>query len=319
MTDAGRGERLLEGQLHIHHVQFDTQALGRRHHRLSYEQSIRPYKARRLRAHGGAAPPAQRTLHSSTSVEKFTPARGSPSAWARRHRGPPDRRHRHGRQDADAWTEPLSNDHAAGRVRRHRVRPVALVPRRPARQHLLARPRRRHPHVGPRPGRSADRRAQGLDLPRPARRARRSTRARTSTSTPTRPLAPGLVDGSFRELALWTIDDNPITDSTLNLRAEPWADRLGAGRRPVDCCSAPGRTATRSRRCRWPTAATRSCIRTINVGDAIDTLHIDGHRFRWRSALHRTRRQAGRDCRSTRCTTASPSASRRSSRAAPAA
>ena len=42
----------------------------------------------------------------------------------------------------------------------------------------------------------------------------------------TNPLAPGLVDGSFRELALWTIGDNPVTDSTLNLRAEPWSERL---------------------------------------------------------------------------------------------
>src|SRR5215211_8393437 len=39
-------------------------------------------------------------------------------------------------------------------------------------------------------------------------------------------LAPGLVNGSFREVALWTIGDNPITDSTINLRAEPWSERL---------------------------------------------------------------------------------------------
>ncbi|GAB3861841.1 hypothetical protein GCM10028801_26420 [Nocardioides maradonensis] len=40
------------------------------------------------------------------------------------------------------------------------------------------------------------------------------------------PLAPGLVDGSFRELALWTINDNDADAySTLNLRANPLVDR----------------------------------------------------------------------------------------------
>ena len=34
-----------------------------------------------------------------------------------------------------------------------------------------------------------------------------------------------VVDGSFREVALWEIDENPNTDATLNLKAEPWADR----------------------------------------------------------------------------------------------
>ena len=42
-----------------------------------------------------------------------------------------------------------------------------------------------------------------------------------------RPLSPGLVTGSFRELALWTINDNDRADySTLNLKAEPLATRL---------------------------------------------------------------------------------------------
>ena len=39
------------------------------------------------------------------------------------------------------------------------------------------------------------------------------------------PLAPGLVDGSFREMVIWTLDDNPVTDSTINLHAAPFSDR----------------------------------------------------------------------------------------------
>ena len=39
-------------------------------------------------------------------------------------------------------------------------------------------------------------------------------------------LAPS-VPGSFREMALWSIDENPVTDATLNLRAAPFSDRNG--------------------------------------------------------------------------------------------
>src|SRR3712207_7594239 len=35
-----------------------------------------------------------------------------------------------------------------------------------------------------------------------------------------------LKTSSFREVALWTIDDNTVTDSTINLKATPWADRI---------------------------------------------------------------------------------------------
>ena len=79
----------------------------------------------------------------------------------------------------------------------------------------------------------------------------------SSTSARRARSRPGLVDGAFREMALWTINDNPVTDSTINLRAAPWADRL-ATTPTRRCCSPPTGTATRTRRCRGPTAATRS-------------------------------------------------------------
>lgn len=43
----------------------------------------------------------------------------------------------------------------------------------------------------------------------------------------TNALATGFVDKSFREFSVWTINNNPLTDSTLNLRSEPWGDRGG--------------------------------------------------------------------------------------------
>ena len=78
----------------------------------------------------------------------------------------------------------------------------------------------------------------------------------------TSPLVPGLVNGSFRELALWTIDDNDKGDySTLNLRANPLVGQTGQGqpvqlvhlRRPGDTAAAalperPARGADHQRR-----------------------------------------------------------------------
>src|SRR5207244_8288421 len=91
-------------------------------------------------------------------------------------------------------------------------------------------------------------------------------------------LAPGLVDGSFREMALWTIDDNPNTDATLNLKAEPWADRLAENpdQSLVLSSYTHGDPITP-----LPEAYPGDpfVIRTINVGPTVDTLHVDGHRF----------------------------------------
>ncbi|MBC7645334.1 MAG: hypothetical protein H7123_09410, partial [Thermoleophilia bacterium] len=90
-------------------------------------------------------------------------------------------------------------------------------------------------------------------------------------------LAPGLVDGSYRELALWQIDDNPTTDSTLNLRAEPWADRLlkDPDRSLLFSSFIHGDPFTPLPRAY---VGDPFVIRTINVsGTAVDTLHVDGH------------------------------------------
>ena len=91
-------------------------------------------------------------------------------------------------------------------------------------------------------------------------------------------LAPGLVNGSFREMALWTIDENPGVDSTLNLRAEPWADRLAQNGDSSLLFSsyAHGDPFTPLPQAY---AGDPFVIRTINVSDSVDTLHVDGSRF----------------------------------------
>ena len=91
------------------------------------------------------------------------------------------------------------------------------------------------------------------------------------------PLAPGLVNGSFREFVLWTIDQNPTTDSTLNLRAEPLSDRRAVDPDPSLLYSSyrHGDPYTPIPRAY---AGDPFVIRTINVSPGVDTLHIDGNR-----------------------------------------
>ncbi len=89
------------------------------------------------------------------------------------------------------------------------------------------------------------------------------------------PLAPGLVEGSFREMVIWTLDDNPVTDSTINLHAAPWSDR---GTDP----------SLRFSSYKWgdPTTPLLRAypgdpvvIRAIHVGPTIDSFRVDGHHF----------------------------------------
>src|SRR4051812_12581479 len=94
----------------------------------------------------------------------------------------------------------------------------------------------------------------------------------------TNPLAKGIVNGSFREAVLMEIDENPITDSTINLRAEPWANRLLDNPDPSLLFSSythgdPHTPIPKA----YPNDPI--VVRTINVGPSVDTLHIDGHHF----------------------------------------
>ncbi len=89
------------------------------------------------------------------------------------------------------------------------------------------------------------------------------------------PLAAGLVDGSFREMVIWTLDDNPVTDSTINLHAAPWSDR---GTDPSLRFSSytwgdPGTPLLRA----YP--GDPVVIRAIHVGPTIDSFRMDGHNF----------------------------------------
>jgi manganese oxidase len=100
-------------------------------------------------------------------------------------------------------------------------------------------------------------------------------------------VAPG-IPGSFRELAIWTIDENPAAlpgavaaagvESTINLRAAPWADRLAANPDPskIFDSSVHGDPNTPLPRM-YP--GDPFVVRAINVSPNMDTVHFDGNRW----------------------------------------
>src|SRR4029077_20726912 len=89
------------------------------------------------------------------------------------------------------------------------------------------------------------------------------------------PMAKGLVEGSFREMVIRTLDDNPVTDSTINLHAAPFSDR---GTDPSLRFSSytygdPNTPLLRA----YP--GDPVVIRAIHVGPTIDSFRMDGHNF----------------------------------------
>ena len=92
------------------------------------------------------------------------------------------------------------------------------------------------------------------------------------------PLIPGVIDGSFREFVLWTINDHDPVEATLNLRAEPWADRSPDPALRFSSNSPQGDPFTPIFRAY---AGDPVVIRNINVGQGTNTLRIEGHRTYW--------------------------------------
>ena len=88
----------------------------------------------------------------------------------------------------------------------------------------------------------------------------------------------GKVQGDFREFALFTIDQNPVTDSTINLRAEPFSRRLATDPDPSLLFSSyrhgdPGTPTLKAYQ------GDNVVVRAMNVAPGTDTLRIEGHRF----------------------------------------
>ncbi|MBI3977739.1 MAG: multicopper oxidase domain-containing protein [Chloroflexi bacterium] len=260
--------------IHVHHVQFDVQASDGVITGLAYEQSVRPYRVEdpTLTVASKAGTP---TLTLS-NVAKF-----QPGVWIGIGLGTESIEVRQIKSIAEetatvTLTEPLANDHAAGEWAgtefvQYRWYPDVLLDNVFFHDHVDGIHGWGHGLVG-----------QIIVEPPGSTYHDPVTGEEVDSGTivdirTTSPLAAGLVEGSFRELALWTIDDNPVSDSTLNLRAEPWGDRGSGNDLSLRFSSyASGDPFTPLPRA-YP--GDPFVIRSINVGPNVDTLHIDGHRL----------------------------------------
>ena len=258
--------------IHIHHVQFDVQASDGVITGFAYEQSVRPYQAEDPKLVAAAA--AGATSLSLASVTKF-----QVGEWIAVGLGTDGIEIRQITAiDPVAKTVSLAKgltaDHPAGQwagvefVQERWYPDVAL-------DNIFF-----HDHVDGIHNWGHGLVAQFVIEPRGSTYHDPRTGRQVDSGTivdihsPTA-LAPGLVDGSFREFVVWPLDENPLTDSTMNLRAEPWSDRNDD-------------PSLRFSSYRWGdpfTPLPRAypgdpfVVRSVQIGPSVDTLHIDGHRI----------------------------------------
>jgi len=283
-TDATQASGFAKVNMHIHHVQFDPQASDGVISGMSFEQSVRPYKAEDPTLVAPAA--ANSSTLSLSSVTKFIHTCGGGGACNNVFIGVglgtnAIEVHQIASVDTAArtvtLTEPLKTSHAAGEwagteYTQYRWFPDVLLDNIFWHDHVDGIHNWGHGLVG-----------QLIIEPRGSTYHDPKTGAEVDSGTLVDIHTPnavvrGTVDKGFREFVLWTIDENPNTDATLNLKAEPWADRLTANPDTSLLFSSytHGDPFTP-----MPLAYPGDplVVRTINVGPTVDGLHIDDHRF----------------------------------------
>ncbi len=278
MTDAHTFGGFSKVNLHIHHVQFDTQASDGVITGLSYEQSVRPFAAEDLQLAGATA--AGATTIELSNPDPARPIRMDkirPGVSIAVGQGTEDIEIRMVKSVSGATVtlnKPLDKAHSASQWAgtefvQSRWYPDVQLDNIFWHDHVDGIHSWGHGLVG-----------QLIIEPKGATYHDPKTGAEVSSGTyvdihTDQSVAQGLINGSFRELALWTLDESPVTDSTLNLRAEPFASRPGD---PSQLFSSYAHGDP------YPIhpqayAGDPFVIRTINVGPSVDTLHLDGHRF----------------------------------------
>ena len=273
--DANDFSGFSKSNIHIHHVQFDTQASDGVVTGMSYEQTVRPFQAEDPQITQSAD--AGATTLSLSSVAKFQVGEWIAAGLATESIEIRKIASIDTVAKTITLTTPLQNEHAAGEYAgvefvQYRWYPDVQLDNIFFHTHVDGIHDWGHGLVG-----------QLIIEPKGSTYHDPQTGAVVDSGTivdihttpdandPRTQLAPGLVNGSFREMALWTIDQNPAADSTLNLRAEPWADRLAHNGDPSLLFSsyAHGDPFTP-----LPLAYAGDpfVIRTINVSDSVDTL-----------------------------------------------
>src|SRR3954468_23879424 len=279
IPDASAFDGVSKVEMHIHHVQFDVQGSDGVSTGYAYEHSVRPYQVEDPTLTSAAAH-GTTVLHLS-DVTKFvgTDANGKPTRpWIAAGEGTESIDiHQIASVNQVAKTVTLATkltyDHPAGQFAgdefvQYRWYPDAVLDNIFWYDHVDGIHGWGHGLVG-----------QLIVEPKGSTYHDPVTGAQVDSGTlvdihTSSPLSPGLVSGSFRELALWTINDNARADySTLNLKANPLAGRPD---KPNQFSSYTyGDPVTPLPRLYEKDPLV---VRTISISPTLDTLHFQGAR-----------------------------------------
>jgi FtsP/CotA-like multicopper oxidase with cupredoxin domain len=231
MTDASAFDKFSKVSMHIHHVQFDVQGSDGVSAGFAYEHSVRPYAMSAATLTASARHGATTVKLSSLAGLSGLDANGKAvTKWIAIGEGTEaidikQVKSLNTSTKTVTLMTPLDKDHAVGEYAgteflQERWYPDALLDNVFWHDHVDGIHGWGHGLVG-----------QLVIEPRGSTWTDPGTGAPADSGTlvdihTSNPLAPGLVEGSFRELVLWTINDNDNgAYSTLNLKANPLIDR----------------------------------------------------------------------------------------------
>src|SRR4051812_29741290 len=277
IPDASAFDKVSKVEIHIHHVQFDVQGSDGVSTGFAYEHSVRPYQVTDSTLTTAAAKGT--TLLHLSDVTKFieTDANGKPSQpWLAVGEGL-ESIDIHQILSVNATNKtvtlatPLNSAHAAGEFAgdeyvQYRWYPDTLLDNIFWHDHVDGIHGWGHGLVGQLivepPGSTYHDPKTGAEVDS-------GTLVDIHTSSP---LSPGVVDSSFRELALWTIDDNDqAAYSTFNLKANPLIDRPDKTNQFSSWTYGDPMTPLPRLYPNDPLV-----IRSLSVSPTVDTLHVQG-------------------------------------------
>jgi hypothetical protein len=279
IPDASAFDNFSKTTMHIHHVQFDVQGSDGVSAGFAYEHSVRPYQVEDPKLVADAHPGDTTVQLSDVSGFVGTDANGKPiQPWLAVGEGLESIDiHQIASVDTVAktvtLTSALDSDHTAGEFAgtefiQYRWYPDVTLDNIFWHDHVDGIHGWGHGLVGQliiEPAGST------YHDPVTGQEVDSGTLVDIHTSTA---LSPGLVKGSFRELALWTINDNDRGDySTLNLKANPLVDRPDKANQFSSWKYGDPVTPLPRLYANDPLV-----IRTISISPTIDTLHLQGGR-----------------------------------------